>query len=547
MYIRVTRNNKGQQYFHLVESCRINGKPRQKVLLSLGRVEDNRIEALAKSIAKFTKQVRLVDLAKDVSVDETFILGPLLVLEQLFESLGIKAILDWVSKSHPKSAIDIAKVVFSLVASRLIRPRSKLAVFEHELVKFFPGMIDTDIPLHHLYRVLDLLSQHKDDIEQRLYWHKRDLLNCSVDVVLYDLTTLRFESTREDIGELRRFGYSKEMRSDCTQIILGLLVDEHGLPLGFEVYPGNTFEGHTLSDIVDKIRHKFKVRRFIFVGDRGLFSKQNIIKLKEDGGEFIVGMRLDYAKKHHSDFYDLSHFKWLDDDHAVYDTIFRDDRCIITWSRDRAKRDEKVREDIIKKMCKKLTKNATTKTFVSNHNYRRFIKGLDSSNKPLINYEAIAEAKKHDGFFAILTNVSDKSVQEIASHYRQLWRIEDAFGEIKGTLKARPIFHWNDQRIIGHLTLCFIAYLCEAHITKCLRQHRAVRTGKASKKNIIEERPLSAQEALAELVELRAIPVKIQEETIWLRNEMGPNAKTLFAALHLRPPPRILSNIAEQN
>jgi hypothetical protein len=120
MYIRVTRNNQGQRYFHLVESCRIDGKPRQKVLLSLGRVEDNQLDALAKSIARFTKQVRLVDLAKDVSVDDTFILGPLLVLEQLFENLGIKAILDWVSKNHRKSTIDLARVIFSLVSSRLI-------------------------------------------------------------------------------------------------------------------------------------------------------------------------------------------------------------------------------------------------------------------------------------------------------------------------------------------------------------------------------------------------------------------------------------------
>lgn len=547
MYIRVTKNNNGQRYFHLVESCRIDGKPRQRVLLSLGRVEDNQLDALAKSIAKFTKQVRLIDLAKDVSVDDTFILGPLIVIEQLFEHLGIKNTLDWVSKNHQKSTVNLSKIIFSLVASRLIKPRSKLDFFENSLDKFFPDMVDVDIPLQHIYRSLDLLAQHKDDIEQRLYWHKRDLLNCSVDVVLYDLTTLRFESTREDLGALRRFGYSKEMRTDCTQVILGLLVDEHGLPLGFEVYPGNTFEGHTLSDIVDKMRQKFKVRRFIFVGDRGLFSQQNILKLKENGGEFIIGMRLDHAKKYHSDFYDLNRFNWLDDEHAVYDTEFNGDRCIITWSKDRAERDEKIRNDIVKKLCKKLSKKATAKTFVSNHNYRRFIKGLDSADQPVINYDALAEAKKRDGFFAILTNVADRTTQEITSNYRQLWKIEDAFGELKGTLKTRPIFHWTDKRIIGHITLCFIAYLCEAHITKALRQHHAVRAGKAAKKHIIKERQLSAKEAFAELSELRAIPIKIQDETVWVRNEMGPNAKTLFAALHLRPPPRILSNIKTQN
>ena len=151
-----------------------------------------------------------------------------------------------------------------------------LKIFEHWQDKLYPEILSGKDELHHLYRTLDLLSQHQEQIEQGLYWHDRDLLNRSVDVVLYDLTTLRFESTREDLGELCRFGYSKEMRSDCTQVVLGLLVDTDGIPLGFEVYPGNTFEGATLVDIVKRMREKFKIRRFIFVADRGLFSAKNL-------------------------------------------------------------------------------------------------------------------------------------------------------------------------------------------------------------------------------------------------------------------------------
>ena len=134
--------------------------------------------------------------------------------------------------------------------------------------------------LHQLYRVLDLLARHKEDIEKSLYWKDRDLFNREVDVVLYDLTTLRFESVRTDKGKLRQFGYSKEKRSDCVQVVFGLLVDREGLPLGFEVYPGNTFEGKTISDIVSKMREKFQVRRFIFVADRGLFSSGNLKVLR---------------------------------------------------------------------------------------------------------------------------------------------------------------------------------------------------------------------------------------------------------------------------
>ncbi len=200
----------------------------------------------------------------------------------------------------------------------------------------------------------------------------------SVDVVLYDLTTLRFESTREDLGQLRRFGYSKEMRSDCTQVILGLLVDTDGIPLGFEVYPGNTFEGATLVDIVQRMRAKFKVRRFIFVADRGLFSAKNLEHIRtqcghEAVGEFIVGIKLGQIKQRHDEFYDRGRFTKVNDDLELYETKLGEDRCIITWSRQRAERDRKTREDILTKLTKKIAKKKkpTPKDFVTNKNYTK--------------------------------------------------------------------------------------------------------------------------------------------------------------------------------
>lgn len=233
-----------------------------------------------------------------------------------------------------------------------------------------------------------------------MYWHDRDLLNMSVDVVLYDLTTLRFESTREDLGELCRFGYSKEMRSDCTQIILGLLVDTDGIPLGFEVYPGNAFEGATLVDIVKRMREKFKIRRFIFVADRGLFSSKNLDHIRahcgdREKGEFIVGMKLGVIKQRHNECYDRSRFIKINDELEVHETTHNGDRCIVTWSKKRAERDKEIREDILSKIRKKLTKKSTPKN---------------------------------------------------------------------------PVYHWTDQRITGHLTMCFLSYFCEAQMTKMLRE-----------------------------------------------------------------------------
>ncbi len=370
-------------------------------------------------------------------------------------------------------------------------------------------------------------------------------------MVLYDLTTLRFESVREDLGQLRKFGYSKEMRTDCTQVVLGLVVDPEGIPLGFEVYPGNTFEGSTIGDIVEKMRKKFRVRRFIFVADRGLFSNKNLKVLRQkdeptnkDKGEFIVGMKLGLFRKRHNEFYDISRYRFIDPEGslAVYETEHGGDRCIVTWSKTRAERDRKAREDILDKIRKKLAKNKLTpKVFVTNKTYQRYVLGLDEGKRFALNEQAICEDAAKDGFFGVLTNVADLSAEQIIGNYKQLWIIEDAFGELKGTLKSRPVFHWKDDRIVGHLTLCFLAYLCEAHLTNALREKRLELFSKAIDEKIIDPRPLTVAEAMRELVEVRAIPVKVKSNTLWVRTDIAGNAAKIFSVLGLRPPPKVLN------
>lgn len=535
------RNAAGQSYYYLVEAFRKGGKPRQRTLASLGRVEDGKLEQLAQAVAKHTNLLTAMDIAKSVSVKQTYVLGPLLILQCLFERLGINQALERIQGKHEQLEISLRDVVFSIVAARFVRPSSKLAIYEELIDQLYPDMIRQDLALHPLYRAMDLLCAHKDDLEQTLYRHGRDLFSINVDVVLYDLTTLRFESTREDLGDLRRFGYSKEMRSDCTQVVLGLLVDPSGIPLGFEVYPGNTFEGTTLKDIVQKMRTKFRVRRFIFVADRGLFSKGNLDELKSGNAEFLVGMRLGQVGKRRPELYDRSHFTQVSEDIFVFETTHQEDRCIVTWSRERAERDRKVRADILDKIRKKLSgKTVSAKTFVSNTNYRIFLKGLAEGQRPALDEKKIEEAAQKDGFFAIVTNVKDKTAAELYGQYRQLWHIEDSFGELKGTLKARPIFHWKDHRIVGHLTMCFLALLCEAHLTRLLRDIQEPRKSRAVRDQVIAPRQLSAATVMKELCEVRAVPVTIGNHRIWVRTDIQGHAAKVFQRLRLRIPPRLL-------
>ena len=549
MYIKTTKNQAGQAYYHLVESYRVSGKPRQRTLLSLGRVGEDRIDELLGAVQRHRDIISVLDAAKSLSVSDTYILGPLLVIEHLFTRFGIDSILSEITRKHPRMSLDFARIVFTLVVTRFIRPCSKLKVFEFWQDKLYPPMLAGKDDLHQIYRTLDLLCTHKEDIESSLFQQGRDLLSEPVDVVLYDLTTLRFESTREDLGELRRFGYSKEKRSDCTQVVLGLLVDPDGIPLGFEVYPGNTFEGSTLRDIVSRMRRKFQVRRFIFVADRGLLSKANLEHIRaecgnetEKSGEFIVGMKLGQLKKRSEEFYDLSRFTRINDDLALYETTHGEDRCIVTWSRARAKRDQKTRADILSKIEKKLASpKASAKTFVANSNYRKYVTGL-KSGLPQLNHFAIEKEAKKDGFFGIVTNVTQMPAREIIAAYKNLWVVEDAFGEIKGNLHARPVFHWSDERIVGHLTLCFLAYYCQAQLTRLLRDKNvqldsAVITAKTNK-----PRALTVVEAMRELAEVRAVPVKLKGHTVWLRTDIAGNAAKLLRATGTAIPPKVLSH-----
>lgn len=543
VYIRTTTNQAKQKYFHLVESYREDGKVKQRTLMSLGRAGEDRMDDVISAISKHKEVLTLLDLAKNISVSDTFILGPLLVLERLFEQSGIDGILRRIAEKHPKLGFDLRELVFTMVASRFVRPGSKLKIFEHWQKKFYPEMMVEDIELHQLYRALTLLSKHKESIEMDLFWQDRDLLSEEIDVVLYDLTTLRFESTQAQ--GLRQFGYSKERRSDCTQVVLGLLVRPDGIPVGFEVYPGNTFEGVTVADIVRKMRDKFKVRRFIFVGDRGLFSRGNLVALRgpatEKNGEFIVGMKLGVFKNRHDEFYDLSRYTKIGDDLAFYETEHEGDRCIITWSRSRAERDAKAREDILNKIRKKLEKKKiTSKEFVTNTTYKRYVVGLSDGKSFTLNNEAIAEDAKRDGFFGVLTNITDILAADVVTHYKSLWIVEDAFGEIKGNLRARPVFHWTDRNIVGHLTMCFLSYLCEALLTKALREKNMMLESRAIKEETIDPRPLTVVEAMRELQEVRAIPVQVKSSTIWVRTDISGNAQKLFSAIGLKPPPKVL-------
>ena len=143
-------------------------------------------------------------------------------------------------------------------------------------------------------------------------------------------------------------------------------------------------------------------------------------------------------------------------------------------------------------------------------------------------------------FWGIITNVKDVSALEINMHYKQLWHIEDAFGEIKGTLRARPVFQWTNKRIIGHLVVCFLSYFCETVITKELRKKQEKLVTKSIENKVVKQRSLAVSMALKELSSVLVIPVRIGNKRIWVRTDIRENALKVMKALNMNIPPKIL-------
>ncbi|MDO8584043.1 MAG: IS1634 family transposase [bacterium] len=537
MYLRLSRNAKGVAYLQIARSYREGGKVKREILLSLGRLDvlqaTGQIDSMVKALSRFATHQHLIDLSKDISVSQVYHLGAGHVVSKMLERLGLKRMLERLAAEHPRMKLPWVAIITGMIVSRFIKPCSKRRLNLEQWDKIYPGILETDAPpLKSFYRAMDVLWKHRDDIEATLFDRggQRDLFNQELDVVFYDLTTLHFESTNDDDGELRRFGYSKIHRKDLTQVILGLLVDREGVPVGYQLFPGNTYEPHSLPSILERLKTKYHVTRVVLVADRGIITKDNLAELRKAQMEFILGMKLwSMTAAWQAKVMDKSKYRALNKDGSllIREIEYQDSRLIVTWSQERAERDAFIREEIVKKIREQLAKkNPEPKQFVTHKGYRQFLKGLDEGT-PVVSEQAIGEAKKRDGFFGVLTNVAGTALrdEEVYDRYRDLWRVEDAFGEIKGPIQTRPMFHWVDPRIQSHVLLCLLAYYVEAILIRDFRKAKA---------------PFTVGQWFRALNEVYAIPVDVRGTRAWVRNEIKGIAVEGYELMRLKLPDRVL-------
>jgi transposase len=387
------------------------------------------------------------------------------VYEKIWKKFGLDSILNGIKKSK-KIQFDLNIACFLMTIQHLLEPKSKLATYinQDRYVKLPP------VDLNHLYRSLDILCDYKETLEEHLFYKNRHLFNMKVDVVFYDVTTFHFESVKADT--LRDFGYSKDGKFNEVQVVMGLLIDCEGRPIGYELFPGGTFEGKTLEASLEKLEKRFGIRKVIIVADRGLNSKINLKKIADKGYSYVVASRIKNMKKSiQEQIFSNNGYTEVEFDeeerirYKVIDYVNQvkengkvhklEEKLIITYSPTRARKDRADRERLIEK-AKSLLENKSRIKASNKRGGKKYLKDVGTGECDwILDDEAIARDAQFDGYYGIQTNEKELNVQDVLDAYHTLWKIEESFRIMKSTLEVRPVFHWTEPRIKGHFVVCF--------------------------------------------------------------------------------------------
>lgn len=530
MFFKIVKS-KEFYYLQLVHSYRLNGKTKQQVILNFGSVDQLKksgfLERTAKKLLKLDgKSIPTINDLEELS---RFCYGDI-VYRKLWNRYRIDELLKECRK-HNNIKYDFETTVYLMVIDRLLRPQSKLATFNKQ--GRYIGI--KDVSLHHLYRSLDILADKKKQIERHLFDRSRSLFNTKIDVVFYDVTTFGFQSLRSD--ELKEFGYSKSGRFNEVQVVMGLLIDTEGHPIGFEVFAGNTFDGKTVITSLKKLEEDFQIRQVIIVADAGINSAKNLYQIKQAGYEYIIRARLrsfsnslkqqilneeGYVDVGKDDNGEVSlRYKNIEDHSFEYvDTEGKrhriNDRIIVYWSKELSERNKTDRQRAIKKAEQVVS---TQRSINDKKGYRRYIQTEGKGKVMGIDQRRIEEDSRLDGYMAIESSVRDLDVVRIIEEYHQLWKIEESFRVLKTTMQTEPIFVWTPKRIIGHFVTCFIAFLLER-----------VLEGKVKKNGIT-----ATAETIREAVNsLELSEVKYNENVFYLRSKHNPLASKILNILKIK-------------
>jgi transposase len=478
MYIRVkTSNNNRTTFVQIVQSVRAAGRVSQRIVRHIGVAKDDseleklkilaeliRLKLKARGQQYLFKPEEVTSLKKPdttyESSDYNVNLGNLVEEQRLvagiheaygklFDDLGYGKV-----TSSPSRNKMMAEVFKNIVLARIANPASKRAS-----VLRLEEDFGLTINLDRVYRMMDKLDKPEiERLKKITYENTLGLLGQKINVIFYDATTIYFESFDED--ELKANGFSKDCKHNQPQVLLALMVTTDGLPVDYEVFAGNTFEGSTLVPALTKVRQKSDIEKVVFVADSAMLSKENMAELESLTGNsfsFIVGARLKNLNISLKDkILDINNYKEATPGLKIGRFEYSNKKLIVSYSAKRARKDESDRKKAIEKLKAKLEKSKSIKANISNNSYRKYLK-IQGSSSIELDEDKIEADSAWDGLHGVVTN-SELPATEVLEKYKELYHVEAAFRVTKHDLAVRPVYHWKPERIKAHIAICYCAY-----------------------------------------------------------------------------------------
>jgi hypothetical protein len=557
MYLRSTKrqNKDGStvEYYQLAHNERHpqTRKPVAKIIHNFGRADQldrQELVRLCHSIARVcglivtdpydesagSPEKASVSLGDKLSIRQTLALGCPMVIEALWERLGLKKTLEDVAKAAG-AQIGYERALLAMVANRLCDPESKLGVWDRWLsTVYLPSC--QGLKLRQMYEAMDLLHAHAEQVEKTVFFQTADLFNLEVDLIFYDTTSASFSIDAEDEPErhpnatLRKFGHSKE-GFWAPQVLVALAVTREGVPVRSWVLPGNIADVSTVEMVRSDLRG-WNLGRAMFVADSGMNSEDNRTELARACGKYLLACRManvtaikrDVLSKRgrYTVFKDNLHAK-----EVIVGDGERRKRYILCYNPKEAERQRQHRQMTLQLLEQELERHkdrsATAQwaiELLASRRFKRYLRIL-KSGQVRIDRNAVREAETYDGKWVIETNDDTISLEDAACGYKGLLVIERCFRSLKRTqIKMTPMYHWASRRIEAHVKICVLALLIEriAELA-CGKPWQRIR-GALEKLQVTEFLDLNHR--------------------VLMRNELPADTRKMLKLLKITPPHQVL-------
>ena len=487
MFARIKKSGK-YQYLQIVENRKIEGKVVQRVIATIGRMDQlqkkDRIETLIRSLSRYSEKVLLILSGKsDVNASAKKI-GPALIFERLWEELGIEKVISSLL-SERKFEFDVERALFLTVLHRLFISGSDRSCDKWRRDYVIEGV--DELSLHHLYRAMAFVGEEvadqknatpfaprciKDLIEEGMCFERRDLFT-GLDLVFFDTTSIYFEG--EGGKALGQKGHSRDHRPDLNQMVIGTLIDSKGKPVCCEMWPGNTADVNTLIPVVERIRGRFHIGQFCIVADRGMISAETVRELEKREIGYILGTRMRKVNEIKRDvlsrqgrYREVCPEGKFSKDPAplkVKEVSLNGNRYILCLNTKQARKDDQDRQLIIDSLKEKIKRGP--KSLIGNKGYRKYLK-VDRESMS-IDQDKLEYESRFDGKWVLRTNTTF-SADQVAIKYKELWQVEQIFRDVKSVLETRPVYHQRDENTRGHVFCSFLALVLRKELDRRLAE-----------------------------------------------------------------------------